>query len=98
MGANNMAALTSQNIVALADPDFDHVAAAMLDRRWRATPRSRSAENRVRKRGEIRRLSPHVRRAPRHRRRRDRDARSSPRHRRAHGDGGAASMFMCKSR
>ncbi|HVY84116.1 MAG TPA: Gfo/Idh/MocA family oxidoreductase [Caulobacterales bacterium] len=32
MGANNMAALTSQNIVALADADFDHVANSLKDR------------------------------------------------------------------
>jgi predicted dehydrogenase len=31
MGASNMAALVGHNIVALADPDFDHVARAMLD-------------------------------------------------------------------
>ncbi|HWA01412.1 MAG TPA: Gfo/Idh/MocA family oxidoreductase [Caulobacterales bacterium] len=31
-GADNMAALTSQNIVAVCDPDFEHVAASLKDR------------------------------------------------------------------
>jgi predicted dehydrogenase len=38
MGANNMAALTSQNIVALADPDFEHVARSMLNREGALRP------------------------------------------------------------
>lgn len=38
MGAQNMAKLTSQNIVALADVDFDHVAKSFVDNKGVARP------------------------------------------------------------
>jgi len=38
MGANNMAKLTDQNIVAMADPDLAHVAKSFVDRRGAAIP------------------------------------------------------------
>ncbi|MFV1919799.1 Gfo/Idh/MocA family oxidoreductase [Sphingomonas sp. MJ1 (PH-R8)] len=38
MGAQNMAKLTSQNIVALADVDFDHVAKSFVDNKGIARP------------------------------------------------------------
>lgn len=38
MGAANAARLTSQNIVALADPDFEHVARAFLDDKGQPNP------------------------------------------------------------
>ena len=38
MGASNAAKLTGQNIVALADPDFEHVAKAFLDDKGQPNP------------------------------------------------------------
>ena len=38
MGASNMAKLTSQNIVALADPDFEHVARSLRGDKGQVTP------------------------------------------------------------
>lgn len=38
MGATNMSRLTSQNIVALADPDFEHVARSLRDGEGQITP------------------------------------------------------------
>lgn len=38
MGAQNMAKLTSQNIVALADPDFEHVARSLRDKEGQLIP------------------------------------------------------------
>ena len=38
MGSQNMSKLTSQNIVALADPDFDHVERSLLDEQGRLRP------------------------------------------------------------
>ena len=38
MGASNMTKLTSQNIVALADPDFEHVAKSLRNKEGQVTP------------------------------------------------------------
>ncbi len=38
MGASNMMKLTSQNIVALADPDFDHVGRSLRDKQGQVIP------------------------------------------------------------
>lgn len=59
MGANNMAKLTDQNIVALADPDLAHVAKSFVDKQGMAIPERlalKAAYDRAAKHADYRRM------------------------------------------
>lgn len=59
MGASNMERLTSQNIVALADPDFEHVAKSFVDDNGVANPRRvplKAAYDKAKKYADYRRM------------------------------------------
>jgi predicted dehydrogenase len=59
MGAMNMLRLTNQNIVAAADPDFDHVAKSFVDERGAAIPERaalRAAYDRASRHADYRRM------------------------------------------